>query len=140
MPDISDAQERRRVALDHLGKALARAKQLTATLDVPAHPPDTTRLLLVAGDSMATMSTAQIQANGWFKIVKHAPGDGVVLRRSALMDEREEKKLGNRLTSPIGWSQVLFIFSDHLDMTEDPAFVDNILYFLLESPRSGSST
>jgi hypothetical protein len=55
------------------------------------------------------------------------------------MDEREEKKLGKRLTSPIGWTQVLFIFSDHLGMTKDPAFVDNILYFLLESPRSRSS-
>jgi hypothetical protein len=55
------------------------------------------------------------------------------------MDEREEKKLGSRLASPIGWSQVLFIFSDHLGMTKDPAFVDNILYFLLESPRAKSS-
>jgi pimeloyl-ACP methyl ester carboxylesterase len=143
LPDIRDAQERRRVARDHLRKVLARAKQLTAALDVPAdvpaHPPDTTPLLLVAGDSMATMSTAQIQPDGRLKIVAHAPGDGVVLRQSALMDEREEKRLGNRLTSPIGWSQVLFIFSDHLGMTKDPAFVDNILYFLLESPRSGSS-
>jgi pimeloyl-ACP methyl ester carboxylesterase len=139
LPDIKDAQERRRVALDHQRKVLARAKQLTAALDVPAHPPDTTPLLLVAGDSKATMSTAQIQPDGRLKIIAHAPGDGVVLRQSALMDEREEKRLGTRLTSPIGWSQVLFIFSDHLGMTKDPAFVDNILYFLLESPRSRSS-
>lgn len=51
------------------------------------------------------------------------------------MDEREEKKLWNQLTSPIAWNQVLFIFFDHLGMTRDPAFVDNILYFLLESSR-----
>jgi len=139
LPDIADAQERRRVALDHQRKVLARAKQLTAALDVPAMPPPSIRLLLVAGDSMSTMSTAQIQPNGKLKIVAYAPGDGVVLRRSALMDEREEKKLGSRLASPIGWSQVLFIFSDHLGMTKDPAFVDNILYFLLESPRPRSS-
>jgi len=139
LPDMADAQERRRVALDHQRKVLARAKQLTAALDVPAMPPPSTRLLLVAGDSMPTMSTAQIQPNGELKIVAYAPGDGVVLRQSALMDEREEKKLGNRLTSPIGWNQVLFIFSDHLGMTKDPAFVDNILYFLLESPRSRAS-
>jgi len=139
LPDIADAQERRRVALDHQRKVLVRAKQLTAALDVPAMPPSSTRLLLVAGDSMSTMSTAQIQPNGKLKIVAYAPGDGVVLRRSALMDEREEKKLGSRLASPIGWNQVLFIFSDHLGMTKDPAFVDNILYFLLESPRSRSS-
>ena len=88
---------------------------------------------------MPTMSQAQIQPDGQINIIEHAPGDGVVLRQSALMDEREEKKLGNRLTSPIGWNQVLFIFSDHLGMTKDPAFVDNILYFLLESPRSRTS-
>jgi hypothetical protein len=133
LPVIADAQERRHVALDHLRKVLARGKQLTEALDAPADPPATTPILLVAGDSMATMSTAQIQPDGRLKIIEHVPGDGVVLRQSALMDEREEKKSGNRLTSPIGW------FSDHLGMTKDPAFVDNILYFLLESPRSRSS-
>ena len=138
LPNIVDPAERRGIALEHLRKTLSRAKHLTAALDVPAHPPDSTRLLLVAGDSMPTMSQAQIQPDGQINIIEHAPGDGVVLRQSALMDEREEKKLGNRLTSPIGWSQVLFIFSDHLGMTKDPAFVDNILYFLLESPRSRS--
>ena len=138
LPDIADPQERRRVALDHQRKALDRAKQLTSALDVPATPPPTTRLLLVAGDSMPTMSAAQIQEDGRLKITKHAPGDGVVLRRSALMDERNEKMLGSRLISPIPWSQVLFIFSDHLGITRDPAFVDNILYFLLESPRRES--
>jgi pimeloyl-ACP methyl ester carboxylesterase len=139
LPKIVDPAERRGIALEHLRKTLSRAKHLTAALDVPAHPPDSTRLLLVAGDSMPTMSKAQIQPDGKITIIEHAPGDGVVLRQSALMDEREEKKLGNRLDSPIGWSQVLFIFSDHLGMTKDPAFVDNILYFLLESPRSGTS-
>lgn len=73
-----------------------RAKQLTSALDFPATPPPTTRLLLVAGDSMPTMSAAQIQEDGRLKITKHAPGDGVVLRRSALMDERNEKMLGSR--------------------------------------------
>jgi len=139
LPEIADPMERRHVALDHQRKLLARAKQLTAALDVPAMPPPFTRLLLVAGDSIATMGTVQIQRNGRLKVVAHAPGDGVVLRKSALMDEREEKMLGSRLTSPIGWSQTLFIFSDHLGMTKDPAFVDNILYFLLESPRQESS-
>ncbi len=136
LPDISDAQERRRVALDHQRKALARAKQTAAALDVPATPPPSTRFLLVAGDSMETMSKVQMTGEGTLKVVGHEPGDGVVLRRSALMDERMEKNLGNRLASPISWSQVLFIFSDHLGMTKDPAFVDNILYFLLESPRT----
>ena len=135
LPDIPDAEERRQVALDHQRKALTRAKHVTAALDVPATPPISVRLFLVAGDSIDTMSTLQIDAEGNLKVVASAPGDGLVLRRSALMDEREEKKLGVRLVSPITWSYVLFLFSDHLGITKDPAFVDNLLYFLLESPR-----
>jgi hypothetical protein len=138
LPEIADPLERRRVALDHQRKLLTRAKQLTAALDMPATPPPSTRFLLVAGDSIATMSAVRIREDGRLKVVAYAPGDGTVIRRSALMDERDEQAQGSRLTSPIGWSQVLFIFSDHLGMTMDPAFVDNILYFLLESPREGN--
>jgi hypothetical protein len=62
------------------------------------------------------------------------PGDGVVLRRSALLDERQGDAALGRLISPIGWYQSLFLFSDHLGLTKDPAFTDNVLHFLLESP------
>jgi len=30
---------------------------------------------------------------------------------------------------------VLFLFRDHLGLTQDPAFIDNLLYLLLEEPR-----
>ena len=39
------------------------------------------------------------------------------------------------LQSPIAWSGVQFLFSDHLGLTEDPAFADNVLFLLLEQPR-----
>ena len=39
------------------------------------------------------------------------------------------------LVSPIKWTQVLFVFTEHLKMTKDPTFTDNMLYILLESPR-----
>jgi hypothetical protein len=57
------------------------------------------------------------------------------------MDERITGQWSPRLMSPIGWSDVIFLFTDHLGMTKDPAFTDNILFFLLEKPRSkaGSS-
>jgi hypothetical protein len=51
------------------------------------------------------------------------------------MDERMSNHLNQRLISPIHWSQVHFIFSDHLGLTRNAAFTDNVLYFLLESPR-----
>ncbi|MFQ5605456.1 MAG: hypothetical protein ACE5HS_19480 [bacterium] len=37
--------------------------------------------------------------------------------------------------SPIKWAQVLFVFTEHLEMTKGPAFTDNLLFMLLEHPR-----
>ena len=136
LPDIESAKQRREIALDHQAKALRRARQFTSAMDVPAKPPTSLKLLLVAGDSEETKKTAQITPEGGVKIVGNGPGDGTVLRSSALMDERMADNLQSRLISPIHWSQVHFIFSDHLGLTKDPAFTDNVLYFLLESPRN----
>jgi pimeloyl-ACP methyl ester carboxylesterase len=136
LPDIESAEQRREIALDHQAKALRRARQFTSAMDVPAKPPASLKLLLVAGDAEDTKMTAQINPEGGIKIVKTGPGDGTVLRSSALMDERKADDLNLRLVSPIHWDQVHFIFSDHLGLTKDPAFTDNVLYFLLESPRN----
>jgi pimeloyl-ACP methyl ester carboxylesterase len=136
LPDIESAEQRREIALDHQAKALRRARQFTSALDLPAKPPDSLKLLLIAGDSEETKKTAQMDTAGGIKIVGNGPGDGTVLRSSALMDERMADNLQSRLISPIHWNQVHFIFSDHLGLTKDPAFTDNVLYFLLESPRN----
>jgi pimeloyl-ACP methyl ester carboxylesterase len=136
LPDIQSPEERRRIALDHQRKALKRAKQFTAAIDIPANPPSSLHFFLVAGDSENTDETARFGSNGNLSIVEQGPGDGTVLRRSALMDERQTGRRTERLISPIRWTQVLFLFSNHLDLTKDPAFTDNLLYFLLESQRN----
>ena len=140
LPKVDNAQERLTIALDHQRKGLGRAKQFTNALDVAVTPPSSLDLFLVAGDAVETPKTVQFDRKGTLQIVENGPGDGTVLRSSALMDEREARKIERRLVSPIQWSQVLFLFSDHLELTEDPAFTDNILYFLLESPRNGRET
>lgn len=136
LPDIKNIEQRREIALDHQAKVLRRARQFTSALDVKAKPPDSVKLFLIAGDAEETHMKAQINPEGGIKIIKSGPGDGSVLRSSALMDERLSDNRKSRLISPIQWSQVLFVFSDHLGLTKDPAFTDNILYFLLESPRN----
>ena len=50
------------------------------------------------------------------------------------MDERVGSNDKGRLKTPIQWANVLFLFSDHLGLTTDPVFTDNILYMLLEQP------
>ena len=87
------------------------------------------------GSKLIDQQTVGFDSGGRLTIIEKGPGDGVVLRKSALMDERREDNLTSRLISPIKWSQVLFLFSDHLDLTRDPAFTDNLLYFLMESQR-----
>lgn len=104
-------------------------------MDVPAKSPEDVHLFLVAGDAVSTKKTARINPNGSLEIVEFGPGDWVVLRRSALLDERQDLTAFDRLISPINWSQTLFLFSDHLGLTKDPVFIDNILHFLLERPR-----
>ena len=39
------------------------------------------------------------------------------------------------LDSPVDWTQITFLYTDHLGLTRDPAFTDNVLYLLLEDPR-----
>jgi pimeloyl-ACP methyl ester carboxylesterase len=136
LPNIESPEQRHEIALDHQAKALRRARQFTSAMDLPAKPPDSVKLLLIVGDAEETKMTAQINPEGGVKIIKTGPGDGTVLRSSALMDERMSSHLNRRLRSPIHWSQVHFIFSDHLGLTKNPAFTDNVLYFLLESPRN----
>jgi pimeloyl-ACP methyl ester carboxylesterase len=134
LPDVQDPAVRRRIALDHQGKALQRAKHVAAALDIGASPPAGLSLYLIAGDAVPTEAVVAVD-KGTTKVVKNAPGDGTVLRSSALMDESVGTEFVGRLNSPIDWSGVHFLFKDHLGLTKDPGFSDNVLYFLFEKPR-----
>jgi pimeloyl-ACP methyl ester carboxylesterase len=135
LPWITDPAVRRKIALEHQKKCLIRATQFFNAIDIPAKPPASLKTLLVAGDSEKTIKEAKIDSTGHLKITAHGPGDGTVLRSSALGDERIDENKSARLVSPIHWDQVLFLFSDHLNLTKNPMFTDNLLYFLLENPQ-----
>ncbi len=129
------AAARRRIALDHLRKSLARAASFHTALDRPAAPPAGTRLYLVAGDAVATSGRARYNPRaGRLEVIGTGPGDGQVLRSSALMDERLDGGWTPSLRTPIDWAHVTFLFNNHLGLTKDPEFTDNLLYLLLEAP------
>jgi len=137
LPDVSDPSERRKIALDHLRKSLARARQFQNAIDRPATPPDGLKLYLIAGDAVPTNSIVTYnRKTDELTYTGTAPGDGTVTRSSALMDERTGNEWQPTLESPISWSNVMFLFSDHLGITKEPAFTDNILFLLLEKPKS----
>jgi len=142
LPEELGSVARREIALDHQRKALVRARRFTEALDRPAQPPPTLRMYLVAGDAIPTKSRIEVdRRSGAIELVARAPGDGKVLRSSALMDERLGGEWTNQLRSPIAWHEVLLLFRDHLALTRDQTFANNLLFWLLEAPRqSGRST
>lgn len=136
LPDAHSDAARRREALALQARMLARAKAFHAALDRFAAPPEGLELFLVAGDSRPTPQTVSIDSRtGKLKVIATGPGDGTVLRASALLDERPGGDWEPTLVSPIDWASVMFVFSDHIGLTQDPAFSDNVLYWLLEDPR-----
>ncbi|WP_089945266.1 esterase/lipase family protein [Candidatus Entotheonella palauensis] len=136
LPDIGDRLTRRRIALEHQRKSLQRAKRFAAALDVRASPPAGLSLYLIAGDAVPPEAVVAVDAtSGVFKVVEEAPGDGTVLRSSALMDERLGTSRLGRLESPIDWTSVQFLFKDHIGLTKDTSFTDNLLFFLFERPK-----
>jgi hypothetical protein len=139
LPDVREA-DRYFVAVDHLEKCLARAEQLHAALDQPAALPESISLTLYAGDGVPTPDTVEVTRRGKLRRAANAPGDGTVTRDSALLDERlgPPPHAGNgspRLVTPIDWTDVNFLFTDHLGLTADAVFADNVLHLLLESPH-----
>lgn len=136
LPEVETREERLAIALDHQRKCLDRADQVFRALDVPAKPPKGTELILVAGDSNETRYAMKVDlANGDVRVAGGGPGDGTVLRSSALMDERVGGEWQPELKSPIAWGRVFFFFDSHLGLTMNPGFMDNLLYLLLEEPR-----
>ncbi|MCI0589325.1 MAG: hypothetical protein L0323_21120 [Planctomycetes bacterium] len=136
LPGVPDSRDRRRIALDHVRKCLARARQFAEALDVPASPPEGLDLYLIAGDAEPTDAVLSAdERGGTLRVVRSGPGDGVVLRSSALADDRTGGAWTPTLVTGLHWKQVIFLPATHLRLTSHPAFVDNLLYLLLEDPR-----
>lgn len=134
LPEIADSQERRKIAIAHLSKMLSNARDFHRAMNAKAVPPAGFQIHAFAGDAVSTGSRAQVGADGVPAIIDYLAGDGVVTRKSMLMDRRGKGSEGGRLQSPIHWTHSQFVFSDHKKMTSDPAFVDNVLHLLLERP------
>ena len=136
LPYLSDPEARREVALDFQTKVLKRAETFHKALDLDAPLPEGGDLYLVAGDIENTPDRVAVnQETGEVRFIDTVPGDGSVARYSALLDERVGQEWQPTLRSPIHWTEVQFIPSDHIGLTSDPSFSNNVLYLLLEDPR-----
>lgn len=139
MPTLPDAESRRAVALGFQRRTLERAKAFAQAMDQPARTPDGLELFIVAGDAEPTPKRVSVDsADGSLRVIERDAGDGVVLRSSALLDERVGQTWYPRLVSPIDFKSTLFLSANHLDLTRSKTFSDNVLYWLLEEPRGWS--
>ena len=134
-PAGTDPAKIAKIAHTHLAKCLDRAKAFRTALARHQSLPEGLSLQIYAGDAIATPSTLRVAANGKLSIAASSPGDGTVLRSSALLDTRTPAEQGEPIRSPIPWSRVSFLHKDHIGLTQDPSFADNILYQLLLAPH-----
>ncbi len=136
LPDMPDREARRARARAHLAQMLARAEQLQRALDQPGTPsgPD---LFLVVGFGLDTPAGAAVDpVGGAARVVTLEEGDGVVLRASALSDDRQGGFRGIGPHRPIRYRTVLLLPGEHVAITRNPVFADNLLYWLLDAPRA----
>jgi len=136
MPDVTDAAERRRFALALQERLLNRARAFAAAMEQEVTQPPGTELMLAAGDAIPTAMRLSAGADGRLSPLLTAPGDGTVLRDSVLLDfwQGQEARAA-RVQSPMDVRRVLFLPREHLEITRDPTFRDNILFWLLEERR-----
>lgn len=138
MPDEPDAESRRARAKLHLKKVLARSEQFQRAMDRPTALPDDLEAYLVVGGGYETPAAGEFQSEtGRLEISKLEEGDGVVLRASSLLDERQDGEYTLRLRTPVRFKRVLLLPEEHVDITKSPVFGDNLLYWLLEGQRTG---
>ena len=105
-------------------------------MDVRTTPPDGTDVLMVVGGGYETPARAEFDpATGRLVETEFAEGDGVVLRSSSLLDEREGGQFRIGLDTPLSLRSVLLLPEEHLAITQSPIFGDNVLFWLLEAPR-----
>lgn len=137
MPTVGSAEERRSIAIGLQARLLRRAKAFAAAMDRPAPLPPGTELMLVAGDAMPTTERMSADpATGRITPTRTGPGDGVVLRDSVMLDFRQgQDPRGPAVDSPMDQRRALFLPREHLELTRDPTFRNNVLYWLLEEPR-----
>ncbi|MFK7743401.1 MAG: hypothetical protein AB8H80_24000 [Planctomycetota bacterium] len=141
LPDVADRAERRRKARDVVAANLERAKRFHRAIDFAA-PSSPTELRLFAADTESTLAKVRLEERDGRLVPCFTGdelrtfGDGTVTRRSALGDLRASEMAGTWLDSTVEWGGVTFLPDDHVGLTANPVFTDNLLFYLLEqAPR-----
>ncbi|RLB45468.1 MAG: hypothetical protein DRI90_28410, partial [Deltaproteobacteria bacterium] len=142
---LPDAKTRAATARQYLESSLGRARAFHRAMDKAPEQSCPAEIYLFAADSEPTLARISLRrtVNGResrlvpsFEIdartTRH--GDGTVARYSALADEREGGPYRVGVRSTIPWTGETFLSDDHIGLTKNPHFSNNLLHLLLERP------
>ena len=136
LPEVSDPEERRAIALDHLRKCLLRAEIFRKLMRVtPEDQPDDVKFFLIAGDALETNHTALVGGDGSLSVIRREAGDGKITAASARYDLRDGGEWAPYVESPIRWQSVCYLQGGHMGIMNSPAFESNLLYILMAWPN-----
>lgn len=143
LPNVQGPAMRRQQAKSYVAWCLERARSFHAALDQDATTPCPVDLRLFAADTVPTLARTRLQRRSdgtvWPEFdgaQLRELGDGSVARYSAIGDRRLGRMGGGTLDSSLVWDSVTFLPDDHIGLTQNPTFTDNLLFYLLEqSPR-----
>ena len=121
--------------------AFDRSIRLSRVLDNHTDVPPPIPIILFAADAEPTLARAVVtRKNGEVRLkfgIKKAqlegPGDGSVTRASALADERLIYGSARGFSSPIQWSQTIFLTDKHRSLRGNLTFQNNLLRILLDT-------
>ncbi len=139
MPDEPDPAARRDRARGLLARNLDVAARFHRALDVVPPTPSPVEMRLFASDTIPTLARVRMARDGdrlrpLFSGDVYEFGDGTVPRFSALANM---KIMGQGfIDSPVDWDSVTFLADDHIGLTSNPLFTNNLLFYLLQQrPR-----
>jgi len=138
MPEMECQERRRERAYTYLNWCLQRARRFHQSLDIKTSLPCSTSIYLFAADAEPTLSHVRMRyTKGHLEPLfnrgdLYSPGDGIVPRYSAVGDERQGHAYHKGLSSPIPWTNITFLSDDHLGLTRNPHFINNMLFILFD--------
>lgn len=131
LPDVSGADERRLIALDHLRKCLDRGRNFAVAMGRGMPEAPGVRLALFAGDAVPTRALARIGDSGELEVTGYDIGDGKVLVSSARYDRFDGSGWQLHYDSPIRWDSTIYLSAAHMGITASRTFGANLIGFLL---------
>ena len=140
-PGEPDLETRKNRLESFMRIAFDRAGRLARALDKHPRSESPVPMILFAADAEPTLARAVLthrKQAAWlrFGVDKpslKSPGDGSVTRASALADERLLLGANRPFSSPIRWSQTIFLTDQHRTLLGNPTFQNNLLRILLET-------